>query len=383
MSVRTLAWWVASFAALGLLVAVVALDRGPSGATASVLGRGALGWRGLARVLEDRGIDPILLDRPLQHSEPLLAAPGGGGGAATLFVGFPWQRAGLAWDPAPVLQFVRRGGRLVLGTSGGVLPGPHEQSLLDSLGAEWLPFDRTRTLEPMRWWRNRRSVQTWEPGADAPWDQPLTIGPVGAAAVPPRAAGAAVLAVEDDGEPRVTVFRVGRGEVWLLPSQVFANAYLGEPGNAALALALCSRIGQGPVVIDEYHHGLVGSDSRSGEPARAAFDAVLLHLGALWVLAVVATAWRFGPAWPAPVAVADAHRAYLLGLGALHHRLGHDRDAARAMVRRVAAYDPLLLPPDRLESALERAETLPLDELARELSRPAARPGRVRRGASR
>jgi hypothetical protein len=264
-----------------------------------------------------------------------------------------------------------------------MLPSLPEQRLLDALGAEWRAFEETPSLEPVRWWRHRRITRTWEPGADAPWDQPLAAGPVEAAASPPRGAGATVLAIDHDGQPGVSVFRVGRGEVWLLPSRVFANAYLGEPGNAALALALCSRIGQGPVWFDEYHHGLVAPGAGSGEPVRASFDAVLLHLGVLWALAVVAVAWRFGPPWPAPVTVADAHRAYLLGLGALHHRLGHDRDAARALVRRVAAYDPLLVSPDRLEAALERAETCQLDELARELSRPASRPERSRRGAPR
>ena len=136
-------------------------------------------------------------------------------------------------------------------------------------------------------------------------------------------------------------------------------------------------------MFDEYHHGLLGAEARLAEPAGRAFDAVLAQLGLVWGLAVLAFAWRFGPAWPARAQLDDAHRSFLLGLGALHHRLGHEREAALALVRRVSAYDPSLLPPDEVEATLRRAATTPLHQLARELSRPTRSAGRLPRRESR
>jgi hypothetical protein len=354
------------------VLALVLVTRGATGATASVLGRGALGWRGLARVLENRGIEPVLVDRALEHRDPVLEPPPAPGEhappPATLILGFPWQRGGAGWNPAPVLGFVERGGRLVVATSSGGMPGWAEDSLLDGLGVDWESRPRAGALRPLRWWRERRAGDQWPAGPEVPWADPLLTGALGAVARPPAAAAVTALAVDAAGEPVASVFQVGAGEVWLVPSEALANAYLGAPGNAALALALADRL-TGPVLVDEYHHGLLSAEAQLAEPAGRAFDAVVLQLGLLWGLAVLAFAWRFGPAWPAPAQRADAHRAFLVGLGALHHRLGHEREAARALVRRAAVYDPVLAPPEQLAGLLERAETAPLLELARELSR--------------
>ena len=384
---KKLSFWAVAGAIA--LLAILLITTTSTGATSSTLGRGSLGWRGLARLLDSRGIESALLDRTLEHRDAILErpeaqrleAPGAPTAeTATLLLGFPWRRGGLGWDPAPVLGFVRRGGRLVLATSSGAMPSFAERRLIDALGVEWEEQPRAGALRPLSWWRERRRGERWAASGAAPFTAPLVTGSLGAIAWPPRESDATVLAVDGEGAPVASVFEVEEGEVWLLPSQVLANAYLGEPGNASLALMLADNVG-GPLLFDEYHHGLIGAEAQLAEPAGRAFDAVIVQLGLLWGLAVLAFAWRFSPAWPKPAQLVDAHRSFLVGLGALHHRVGHERQAARALVRRMAAYDPSLVPPDQIDTMLRHAESVPLQQLARELSRP-SRPRELRsRGA--
>ncbi|HVS64918.1 MAG TPA: hypothetical protein VMT85_15605 [Thermoanaerobaculia bacterium] len=376
--------WLWALAGAIALLAILLITTSSTGATSSALGRGSLGWRGLERLLDSRGIESALLDRALEHRDPILERPEAPGAPtpapATLVLGFPWQRGGLGWDPAPVLGFVRRGGRLVLATSSGATPSVAERRLIDALGVEWEAQPRAGALRPLSWWRQRRRGERWAASDNAPFTAPLVTGSLGGIARPPRESDATVLAVDGEGAPVAAVFEVEEGEVWLLPSQVLANAYLGEPGNASLALVLADNV-SGPLLFDEFHHGLISAEAQLAEPAGRAFDAAIVQLGLLWGLAVLAFAWRFGPAWPTPVQLVDAHRSFLVGLGALHHRLGHERQAAGALVRRMAAYDPSLVPPDQVETMLRHAETAPLLELARELCRP-PRPRELRsRGA--
>jgi hypothetical protein len=354
--------WV--FAGLILAGAIAVVTGSSAGAAASTLGRGPLGWLGFARLLEQRGVTVERLDRPLEHLDA--GVPG-----ATLLVAFPWQSARSSFEPAPLLGFVRRGGRLVVATSGAP-PGPAERALLDALGVEPGQRPASPPLRPLRWWRERRAGASWPAGGDAPWSATLRTGALRAVPRPPPAGAGttAALAVDERGGVVASIFALGEGEVWLLPAQVFANAWLGEPGNATLALALADSLGE-RAMFDEYHHGLVGArGDAAGGAARRSFDAVLLQLALVWALALLTLGWRFGPTWRTPALPADAHRAFLVGLGALHHRLGHDREAARALVHRVAAYAPGVLPPDRVERALERADAVPFTRLARDLSRP-------------
>jgi hypothetical protein len=64
------------------------------------------------------------------------------------------------------------------------------------------------------------------------------------------------------------------------------------------------------------------------------------HLAVLYLVALWTLSRRFGPAWSEPPAVTGTTGSFLLGLGALHHRLGHHREAAERLLERVRELDP-------------------------------------------
>ena len=87
------------------------------------------------------------------------------------------------------------------------------------------------------------------------------------------------------------------------------------------------------------------------------FDLYLAHLAVVYLLGVSCLARRFGPAWIEAPVLTGSVAAFLVGLGALHHRLGHHRRAAELLVSRARelaeAYGDRFLPP---ASLIERAE---------------------------
>jgi hypothetical protein len=140
--------------------------------------------------------------------------------------------------------------------------------------------------------------------------------------------------------------------VFVLPAAAFSNARLGHPGNAdfleSLALAL------GPEwAFDEMHHGLLpAAPPEETKAALRAMDAFLLQLAFVYALAVLAVSRRFGPAWDDPPAVTGSTVSFLRGVGALHHRHGHHREAAALLLARSRQLDPrLVFSPDDVDVA--------------------------------
>jgi hypothetical protein len=145
-----------------------------------------------------------------------------------------------------------------------------------------------------------------------------------------------------DGEGRPAVFSYTRwaGRVVVLPASALSNARLTEEGNGDLLESLVTAFGS-EWAFDEFHHGLVSpADVATGTAATRALDVVLLQLAFVYALAVLAVSHRFGPAWSEPVVVAGSAASFLRGVGALHHRLGHHRDAARLLVERARQMHP-------------------------------------------
>ena len=143
----------------------------------------------------------------------------------------------------------------------------------------------------------------------------------------------------------MAVYRYHGGRVVVLPADALSNARLGEAGNADLLETLLRNLGP-RWAFDEVHHGLAAAPAAKGPLGRAA-DLLLAHLVLLYLLAVLALARRQGPAWREPATVAGSAATFLLGMGALHHRLGHHAEAARLLLRRARELDRgLQLPPD-------------------------------------
>jgi len=350
--------------AAGTAVAVVALTvitivaSGRSEARGSVLSRGPGGWLAARDYLQARGVRVRLLDRPLDQ------LPAGG----ALVTAFPWQQA-LSGDAGDELaEHLRRGGNLVLAYSGDA-ENPAESAVLKGLGLS-LGEVRKVTLNPLHWRRFNR--EEWElrpaPGVMAK-GEPLRIwAPRGAPVIPQQARA---LYRGPDGRPLVAALSWHRGTIWLVPADAFSNARLGTGGNADLLETLRRRLGD-DWTFDEYHHGLTARSLPETAALGRTLDLILLHLTALYLAALLTLARPFGAAWSPPPVVTGSAGAFLMGLGAIHHRLGHHREAATKLLARVRELDRLdgegALPAG-LDSRAEAADARGLVALAREVAR--------------
>jgi hypothetical protein len=359
--------WLAVTAAFLLAAAVVAALVGSSaGSRGSTISRGPGGWLAARRYLEARGARVTLIAEPLdrflqgRHERLEALLPGAGrkaAGAGVLVLAFPWQTLPTVDLDAALDLHLDGGGDLVLAYSG-------EEAGAEQLFGLWhLRRARRVPLAPWLWrsfmhreWqlrpveRHGRPVRIWAPRA-----------------LPELGPGAEVLFTSPGGQPAVAVFRRHGGRVVVLPADALANARLGEAGNADLLEALLRNLGP-RWAFDEFHHGLVTAGGGNVALGRAA-DLLLAHLLLLYLLAALALGRRQGPAWSEPPALAGSAATFLLGLGALHDRLGHHRDAARQLLRRAQELDRSLVLPPRLDRLAETAGPRELLEIARQVSR--------------
>jgi hypothetical protein len=178
---------------------------------------------------------------------------------------------------------------------------------------------------------------------------------------------ARVLFTAPGGEAAAAIFRYHGGRVVVLPADALSNSRLGEAGNADLLETLLVNLGP-RWAFDEYHHGLVTAAAESAGLGRAA-DLLLVHLLLLYLLVVLALARRQGPAWREPAPIAGSAATFLLGLGALHHRLGHHGEAARLLLRRVRELDRGLELPADLDRRAASAGPRELVEIAKQVAR--------------
>lgn len=340
-------------AALALATLAVALLVPSGSARGSALSKGPGGWMAARRYLEARGVAVTLLDRPLAEVEA----------RGVLVLTFPWQQ-GLDVEIGTRLdEHLRRGGDVVLAYSGEA-PGVGELLALDGLGLE----AEERRRPPLAPAAFRRFVrQEW---ALRPLRPPARPVRVWAPRYTPEGApdGAEVLFAGPAGEPVVVAFRRYRGRVVTLPADAFANARLGEPGNADLLETLIRRLGD-EWTLDELHHGLVAPRSASAARLSGVFDLVAVHLLVLYLLALLALARRFGPAWTEGPRTIGSTGSFLLGLGELHHRLGHHREAAALLLARARELDRTLAVPAALERRAADAGPEDLVEIARAVAR--------------
>ncbi len=349
-------WLAAAGIAAGLAVLAALAASGRGEARGSVLSRGPGGWLAARRYLEARGVRVRLLGQPRDRQD----------NRGVLVTSFPWQQ-GLSPDAGEALEeHLRRGGNLVLAYSGDPA-SPAETVALQGLG---LTLDEVRkvTLNPLKWRQFSREEWDLRPAPGLAGGEPARVWAPRWA--PRPAKKARVLYQGPGGEPLVAAFSQRRGTVWLVPADAFANARLGQAGqagNADLLETLRRRLGD-DWTFDEYHHGFTGRPLLETVAAGRTLDLLLLHLAALYLAAVLVLARPFGPAWSLPVVVTGSAGAFLLGLGAIHHRLGHHREAAKQLLARVRELDRDFTFPGG-DSQAEAAGARGFVTLAREVAR--------------
>jgi len=346
--------WLAAGAAV-LLAGLAVLLGGPGGpARGSAVSEGTGGWLAARRYLEARGVEVALLDRPLDRFQ----------GKGVLVVAFPWQ-LGMLIDGGEVLRnHLRRGGDLVLAYS-GEMTQVAEAIALDTLAGE--PKEvREPPVSPWAW---RRFVQEeWELRPEEGWGPARPVRIWAPRSLPELPKDAQVLFRGPGGEPVVFAFQSLGGRVVVLPTDALANSRLVGEGNADLLETLAARLG-GPWTFDEYHHGLVAADAVDSAVPQSVIDLLMVQLLLLYGLAAWALARRFGPAWEEPPVITGSTAVFLRGLGALHHRLGHHRDAALLLLRRARELDRDLAVPESMERRAMNADAGDLLSLARALAR--------------
>lgn len=337
----------------------------PGEARGSVLSRGPNGWLAARRYLEARGTRVKLLDGPLE----------GFTGKGVLVSAFPWQ-SGFSPDTGEQIEeHLRRGGDLVLAYSGDT-GNPGELVTLQVLG---LPLEEARkvVLHPLRWRQFAREewalVPPGGPGAAPGADSgPVRVwAPRWIPEIPKLPKQIQVILRAPSGLPAAVRIQRYRGRIWLLPADALANARLANPGNADLLETLRQRLGE-DWTFDEYHHGLAGRRPVEAAEIGRTLDLILLHLAVLYVVALLTLSRRFGPAWSEPPVVTGSAGSFLLGLGALHNRLGHHADAALRLLERTRELDRNLVLPAGLDRrAANTANMGPreLVALAREVAR--------------
>jgi hypothetical protein len=317
-----------------LVTGIAALLTRSPGASGSALSRGGSGWLGARRVVESQGVATEILDRPLSRPGRSTAdrAPG------VLVVVFPWQHAWIGDSFAGIEEHLQDGGTLVYGFTGG-LSNP-EDVLARGLG---IAREAARPKPPLNPWAWRRySQEVWTLRAPAPELHTLAAPRVTAMRLLPTApAGARVLLQNEAGQPVAFTFERAAGSVVVLPAELFANGRLGEAGNADWLVTL-ARSWPGTWMFDEYHHGLISAAAQTSSAegrTETYMDLYLLQLLFLYALTVLALVRRFGPSWREPPVVSGSVAGFLVGLGGLHERWGHHREAAAAMVDRAGELD--------------------------------------------
>lgn len=294
-------------------------------ASASALSVGSRGLFVARRYLEERGLEVTLLDRALGEAEP----------AEVLVLAFPWQRWASSGEQAGVQRQLLRGGTLVLAYSGD-RESRVEQDAVEWLGLSWKKLRDDPPLGFFAWRAYANEEWSLTPAGD------LVASPMRVSAfshAPQAPEDADVLYDGPGGNALVFAFPYLNGRIVVLPSEALSNARIGEKGNADLLESLARSLGR-TWSFDEYHHGLAAPLTWEQKRPRFAFDLFLLHLGILYLLAIWRLARSFGPVWSERPVVSGSTKTFLLGLGALHDRLGHHGEAAELMVRRARELSP-------------------------------------------
>lgn len=312
--------WISGATAL-LAAALLAFlsgggGRGPT--DASSFSKGSLGWSAARAYLETQGAETETLDEPIGAELP----------AAGVLVIAGAAAQGYSSEELETLdRFLTNGGRVVFGYPSRSVQRAAYQNRLG------LEFRRSAVIGPLFnpfVWRSQafaeRRYET---------DGAETIRLYAVKEYPESRPEDRVLARNEKREPIVILRTRGRGEILLVPDEVFSNGRLGQSGNAGLLESVRLRFGaETPWMFDEYHHGIVRPTSPLGLKSRRALDLFIFQIVLVYFLFVLATGRRFGPEWAEPQAQSGATSSFLMTIAGMHDRLGHHAAAARVLGQR-------------------------------------------------
>jgi hypothetical protein len=322
---KSRSWLVWALALAGVFVAAAFVARGGGVSGASALSRSPDGLLGAKTYLERRGSKVTVSDAPFS-SWPSENA---------VLLAFPLSVSPSKEELDAMRRGVAAGGTLVIAFSGRAR-APVEGAILKDLGVEPVRVRETPLL-PLRWWAAQRATWSLRPDAS-----------LGAAAreleirapvfVPPAGPDATVLYRGEKDRPAVFVRKSGRGRIVVLPTDAISNGRLSNAAGADLLESLRAGLPEG-IVFDEYHHGLRSATAPADSGSVHSLDLLLVELVLIYCAALLALGRRFGPAWEEPVDISGSSAAFLLGLGALHHRLRHGDEASARLAEAAARLD--------------------------------------------
>ncbi|HWZ85700.1 MAG TPA: DUF4350 domain-containing protein, partial [Thermoanaerobaculia bacterium] len=319
--------WILGGAALlaaSILATLLVTRSGAAGSSSISASPG--GWLAARTYWERRGRAVALLDRPLDDA-----------GEGALVLTLPWQTIPMPAELDALKRRISSGGTVVFAYSGQ--SHPLDALLGEALGLVLVPATGEPPLNPWRWYRSASAE--WRLTPDAAFGSgasAVVIGAPGEIPRPPPGARA-IYRGGPKASPAIFVFSRGRGRVLVLPADALSNGRLGNPGNADLLESLGVALGP-RIVIDEYHHGLVGSAAVPIDSSAPSLDVLLLELALLYLLVAWAVGRRFGPAWQEPPTITSSTTSFLLGLGALHRKLRHSAEAAVHLIGDSESFDP-------------------------------------------
>ncbi len=334
----------------------------------SVTSRAPDGWRGFAQVAEAWGVT-VQVEEPVQPSanesvstderestdepEPI---------DESWILAFPAHLSVLARS-TDLAQHLERGGQVLVAYSGIEL-APEEEAFFEELGITLQLRPLPRSLLPWRWWQQQRAGESHllvegdgieaERVADGLFERVsrtpgALVESARLAALPESSSGCQVVA-QRSGDPsslapriEATALRCQRdgGVLWIVPSSSLSNARIGRDGNLLLAATLVRGLSPKWRVIEGSGLGVTPVNAESARAARRTLDVMSWQLGLLYLALLLALGRSFGPRWRPAGLPPEGHRAFLLGLGALHQRLGGFEQAARLLEERWFDYAPL------------------------------------------
>jgi hypothetical protein len=359
--VKPRGWAIVAVLLLGLLAGLLLASRGAQ-AGGSSLAKGGSGWLAARLYLEARGTETELLRRPLYEESWL---EGGGRGPGVLVLVFPWQSGTFDGTPDAVGAHLGRGGDVLVGYSGEVVPTQAELAVLSTLDAE--PDNLPRgPLSPWGW--RERARRPLRLRAAPRWPQAPSGLELRRRRWLPEPPPGSELLLGAGGRPVVAAWRHGRGRVVMLPAEALSNLRLDSAAHGALLETLRAWL-TGPWIFDEYHHGLVEGAAAVPSATRLGFDLLLAQLVLVYLVAALALARRLGPAWRERPPLVGSAASFLLRVGALHHRLGHHRSGAELLLRRAAELDRRFTPEPGLAALAARGDAAALVEVAQRVAR--------------
>ncbi len=280
----------------------------------------------------------------------------------SVVVAFPASRAVLP-IASDLDRRVRAGSKALLAYSGTLLAF-EEIGFFADLGVALEPSPSRGSMAPWQWWMRQRRGERFElsrvnddvasqadraDGAlgSALQSQPFVADRLGAMPVPEegceRVTGTATGPRAGSGGKVAAAMRctLGEGVLWLVPTSSLANARIENAGNLEVLWRIRQDLGDAWSVLEASQTAVAGAATGNVRSARATLNSMAAQLALLYLGAVLALAWSFGPRWSEARHPPDGHRGFLLGLGALHQKLGQFASAAEMLRKRWLEYDPM------------------------------------------